>query len=148
MVSCEWCKDVTDLDTDRMMMELALQVVGVKLTGKIDDAKQIALKIVNSNQDTFTRAMQLQQQQNGRQNSQLEENAVHYYHKNTEELIYFCISQLFENHNMNGFVVDLNTIKYKGTQHTLLMLAVIQGAHNLVEVCFEIFFELIFISCA
>jgi len=121
-------------DTDRMMMELALQVVGVKLTGKIDDAKQIALKIVNSNQDTFTRAMQLQQQQQGRQNS-MPENNLHFYHKNTEDLIFICIKQLFENHSLNGFAVDLNKIKYKGTHHTMLMLAVIQGAHNLAELC-------------
>jgi len=42
-------------DSDKMMMELALQVVGMKLTGKIHDARQIAMKIVeNSNDESFT----------------------------------------------------------------------------------------------
>ncbi|KAG9316619.1 hypothetical protein JVU11DRAFT_2673 [Chiua virens] len=35
-------------DSDRALMELALQVVGLKMTGKIEDAKNIALRIVGS----------------------------------------------------------------------------------------------------
>ncbi|EJD03106.1 uncharacterized protein FOMMEDRAFT_20270 [Fomitiporia mediterranea MF3/22] len=38
-------------DTDRTLMELALQVVGLKMTGKIEDAKDIAMRIVGSSQD-------------------------------------------------------------------------------------------------
>lgn len=39
-------------ETDRSLMELALQVVGLKMTGKIEDAKDIAMRIVgNSAQD-------------------------------------------------------------------------------------------------
>lgn len=34
-------------------MEMALQVVGMKLTGKLDDAKQIAMRIVTSNQQAL-----------------------------------------------------------------------------------------------
>ncbi|KAF8554201.1 hypothetical protein OG21DRAFT_1509215 [Imleria badia] len=35
-------------ESDRALMELALQVVGLKMTGKIEDAKNIALRIVGS----------------------------------------------------------------------------------------------------
>jgi len=34
-------------DTDRELMELALQIVGMKLTGRTEDAKQIAMAILN-----------------------------------------------------------------------------------------------------
>ncbi|KAI0369669.1 hypothetical protein BV20DRAFT_967652 [Pilatotrama ljubarskyi] len=35
-------------DTDRALMELALQVVGLKMTGKIEDARNIAMRIVGN----------------------------------------------------------------------------------------------------
>ncbi|KAF8623081.1 hypothetical protein AX15_006495 [Amanita polypyramis BW_CC] len=35
-------------ETDRTLMELALQVVGLKMTGKIEDAKDVAMRIVGS----------------------------------------------------------------------------------------------------
>ncbi|KAI6040307.1 hypothetical protein EDC04DRAFT_2567444 [Pisolithus marmoratus] len=35
-------------ESDRTLMELALQVVGLKMTGKIEDAKNVALRIVGS----------------------------------------------------------------------------------------------------
>ncbi|KAK9478233.1 hypothetical protein V1514DRAFT_76981 [Lipomyces japonicus] len=34
-------------DTDRQLMELALQVVGLKMTGRLEDARQIAMRIVS-----------------------------------------------------------------------------------------------------
>jgi len=34
-------------ETDKQLMELALQVVGLRMTGKIDDARSIAMKIVS-----------------------------------------------------------------------------------------------------
>ncbi|CAI2166247.1 2979_t:CDS:10 [Funneliformis geosporum] len=36
-------------DSDRALMELALQVVGMKMTGKIEDARNIAMRIVGGN---------------------------------------------------------------------------------------------------
>ncbi|KAK7204000.1 hypothetical protein BZA70DRAFT_258964 [Myxozyma melibiosi] len=33
-------------DTDRQLMELALQVIGLKMTGRLEDARQIAMRIV------------------------------------------------------------------------------------------------------
>lgn len=34
-------------DLDRAMMELALQLIGMKMTGRVDDARDIALRIIN-----------------------------------------------------------------------------------------------------
>jgi Ankyrin repeats (many copies)/IPT/TIG domain len=43
----------TYLDTsDRALMELALQVVGLKMTGKIEDARDVAMRIVGGTQGT------------------------------------------------------------------------------------------------
>ncbi|TDL26194.1 hypothetical protein BD410DRAFT_571217 [Rickenella mellea] len=42
-------------ESDRALMELALQVVGLKMTGKIEDAKNVAMRIVgNTSQDRST----------------------------------------------------------------------------------------------
>ncbi|KAK9472425.1 uncharacterized protein V1510DRAFT_417480 [Dipodascopsis tothii] len=51
VVTSEFSKDNLKLftyvdDTDRQLMELALQVVGLKMTGRLEDARQIAMKIV------------------------------------------------------------------------------------------------------
>ncbi|KAF8904421.1 hypothetical protein CPB84DRAFT_1772998 [Gymnopilus junonius] len=55
-------------ESDRALMELALQVVGLKMTGKIEDAKNVAMRIVgnaggdgsdSNNQSTATGVMQL-----------------------------------------------------------------------------------------
>lgn len=37
-------------DTDRQLIELALQVVGLKMNGKLEDARNIAMRIVGTNQ--------------------------------------------------------------------------------------------------
>ncbi|KAF8635196.1 hypothetical protein AX17_003972 [Amanita inopinata Kibby_2008] len=39
-------------ESDRTLMELALQVVGLKMTGKIEDAKDVAMRIVGSAGDS------------------------------------------------------------------------------------------------
>jgi len=36
-------------DLDRAMMELALQLIGMKMTGRVDDAKDVALRIIQEN---------------------------------------------------------------------------------------------------
>ncbi|KAJ7753774.1 hypothetical protein B0H16DRAFT_762223 [Mycena metata] len=41
-------------DSDRALMELALQVVGLKMTGKIEDAKNVAMRIVGSVGEGFS----------------------------------------------------------------------------------------------
>ncbi|ORX52017.1 hypothetical protein DM01DRAFT_1408472 [Hesseltinella vesiculosa] len=54
-------------ESDRALMELALQVVGLKMTGKVEDARDVALRIVegndNSKQVVHQRQRQKQQQQ-------------------------------------------------------------------------------------
>ena len=39
-------------DTERALMELALQVVGLKMTGRLEDARQIAMRIVGANDNS------------------------------------------------------------------------------------------------
>ncbi|KAJ4468115.1 hypothetical protein J3R30DRAFT_1674956 [Lentinula aciculospora] len=39
-------------ESDRALMELALQVVGLKMTGKIEDAKNVAMRIVGAGEGT------------------------------------------------------------------------------------------------
>ncbi|KAJ3749010.1 hypothetical protein DFH05DRAFT_1475162 [Lentinula detonsa] len=41
-------------ESDRALMELALQVVGLKMTGKIEDAKNVAMRIVGAGEGTNT----------------------------------------------------------------------------------------------
>ncbi|CAL1707255.1 unnamed protein product [Somion occarium] len=50
-------------ETDRALMELALQVVGLKMTGKIEDARNIAMRIVtgpDTNQGTIEPSSSMQ----------------------------------------------------------------------------------------
>ncbi|KAJ3906805.1 hypothetical protein F5879DRAFT_999974 [Lentinula edodes] len=56
-------------ESDRALMELALQVVGLKMTGKIEDAKNVAMRIVgagegtdsqNSNEQSASNSMNMQ----------------------------------------------------------------------------------------
>jgi hypothetical protein len=41
------------VETDRALMELALQVVGMKMTGIVEDARKIAMRIVQGNNPSF-----------------------------------------------------------------------------------------------
>ncbi|ODQ47905.1 hypothetical protein PICMEDRAFT_15780 [Pichia membranifaciens NRRL Y-2026] len=50
-------------DTDRQLIELALQIVGLKMNGKLEDAKNIAKRIVGSNQMDSSQQSQQQQHQ-------------------------------------------------------------------------------------
>ena len=100
-----------------MMLELALQLVGMKLTGKIDDARQIAMKIVNSNQDTFSKIVR-------------GNDSPTHYHKATESLVLQVLRQL---EITPGARLDLNLQNMLGLN--LLILATILGSHPLVKVC-------------
>ncbi|ORX44242.1 hypothetical protein DM01DRAFT_1411340 [Hesseltinella vesiculosa] len=55
--------------SDQALLELALQVVGMKMTGKLHDAKQIAMMIVRGDQQR-TQQQGSQQQQSGQQQQQ------------------------------------------------------------------------------
>lgn len=50
-------------ENDRALMELALQVVGLKMTGKVEDAREIAMRIVQG-RSTHSSQMTSEQQQN------------------------------------------------------------------------------------
>ncbi|KAJ1650952.1 SPT3 Dosage dependent suppressor of Ty-induced promoter mutations-like protein [Dispira simplex] len=41
-------------DTERQLMELALQVVGIKMTGRIEDPRQVAMRIVSAENQNVT----------------------------------------------------------------------------------------------
>ncbi|KAI7848893.1 hypothetical protein BDC45DRAFT_522182 [Circinella umbellata] len=53
---------------DQALLELALQVVGLKMTGKLQDAKQIAMRIVQGGDNLLLQPQQ-QQHQNGNNNN-------------------------------------------------------------------------------
>lgn len=52
-------------DTDRQLIELALQIVGLKMNGKLEDAKNIAKRIVGLDKNTDGSNQGLPQQANG-----------------------------------------------------------------------------------
>ncbi|KAH8557058.1 hypothetical protein BGW37DRAFT_511280 [Umbelopsis sp. PMI_123] len=63
-------------ESDRALMELALQVVGLKMTGKVEDAREIAMRIVqggsaggSSNLQASSNQQQQQQQQHSMQSA-------------------------------------------------------------------------------
>ncbi|KAF9902011.1 SPT3 Dosage dependent suppressor of Ty-induced promoter mutations-like protein [Linnemannia zychae] len=63
-------------ESDKALMELALQVVGLKMTGRLEDARNIALRIVGS--QVANGQQQGQQQQGQQQQGQQHQNAVDY----------------------------------------------------------------------
>lgn len=66
-------------ESDRALMELALQVVGLKMTGKVEDAREIAMRIVQGNSAGGSNNLQAasnQQQQQHRMNSSLAETTA------------------------------------------------------------------------
>eukprot|EP01114_Cavostelium_apophysatum_P015098 TRINITY_DN4048_c1_g1_i2.p1 TRINITY_DN4048_c1_g1~~TRINITY_DN4048_c1_g1_i2.p1 ORF type:complete len:400 (+),score=91.15 TRINITY_DN4048_c1_g1_i2:368-1567(+) len=93
-------------------MELALQVVGMKLTGKIDDARKIAMQIVNNNQDTFKDALKGPTQR-----------------MSASETVNHVLAKVLVLDTPH--LANINVRNRAGT--TLLMLACIQGCHALVN---------------
>lgn len=61
-------------DTDRQLIELALQIVGLKMNGKLEDAKNIAKRIVGNNQIDSPNSSQSTQQVTPQINQQLQLN--------------------------------------------------------------------------
>ena len=57
-------------ESDKALMELALQVVGLKMTGRLEDARNIALRIVGSQVANGQQGQQQQQQHQGQQQQQ------------------------------------------------------------------------------
>ncbi|KAK3838849.1 MAG: hypothetical protein J3R72DRAFT_448481 [Linnemannia gamsii] len=63
-------------ESDKALMELALQVVGLKMTGRLEDARNIALRIVGS--QVANGQQQGQQQQGQQQQGQQHQNTLDY----------------------------------------------------------------------
>ncbi|KAF9970918.1 hypothetical protein BGZ73_006213 [Actinomortierella ambigua] len=63
-------------ESDKALMELALQVVGLKMTGRLEDARNIALRIVGSQvANGGQQQQQQQQQQSGQQQQQQQQQS-------------------------------------------------------------------------
>ena len=114
---------------DRALMEMALQLVGMKFTGKISDAKNIALAIVNMSQQSpgatqgGAEQQGSMQQQGGMSLSEC------------ESVIVAAISSAFEADDAEAaMLLSLSTLS---SRHTLLHLAVTCGLERLVEVLLE-----------
>lgn len=79
-------------DTDRQLIELALQIVGLKMNGRLEDAKNIAKRIVGSdgshNADTSTTPPQVGTSGMNQANIEWYDNA----HKAVEKLSRSCLS--------------------------------------------------------
>lgn len=58
-------------ENDRALMELALQVVGLKMTGKVEDARDIAMRIVQGGSGAADLSSKQQQQHGGGNNAQM-----------------------------------------------------------------------------
>lgn len=74
--------------SDQALLELALQVVGLKMTGKLHDAKHVAMQIVQGGESTHHQQLQQKHQQQQRQ-QQLVLEAIE--HSTDNELLDFSI---------------------------------------------------------
>ncbi|KAK4511049.1 uncharacterized protein ATC70_012258 [Mucor velutinosus] len=124
-------------ESDRALMELALQVVGLKTMGKVEDARQIAMRIVQGDNSQSKDASQNHSQQ--QQQSQ---------HKRMTTMaataVYDNARKLFLSHLEQTVVASLLAIQRipcnhdylsltNVNQHNLLHLATLCGYTSLVE---------------
>ncbi|KAG0678507.1 SPT3 Dosage dependent suppressor of Ty-induced promoter mutations-like protein [Pichia californica] len=91
-------------DTDRQLIELALQIVGLKMNGKLEDAKNIAKRIVGSNQMDSTQSSQ---------QSQTSPNSImnYNYNYNNNNISNSSVEQLNQQLQLNWMAVASNKIK-------------------------------------
>lgn len=113
-------------ETDRALYELALQVIGLKTTGRLETARDVAMRICSSRSPSETVdanlgsvPMQQLQASLGLPESELD----------TEELIRRCL--YFLDGVNNGRITRISHRSKSG--HTLLHLASIQGYSSLVQ---------------
>ncbi|KAK9763955.1 SPT3 Dosage dependent suppressor of Ty-induced promoter mutations-like protein [Basidiobolus ranarum] len=111
-------------ETDRALMELALQVIGLKTTGKLEDARQVAMRIIagDSNSD----------KDSGSSGGKTHHSRNHDL-KELESLIIDCFMEL--DSSISGNQTSW-TLKNE-TQHTLLHLAALSGLEALSEFLIE-----------
>lgn len=130
-------------ESDKALMELALQVVGLKMTGRLEDARNIALRIVGSQV-----ANGGQQQQQGQQGGQ-QQNSMNYaglvrdlilsfgdqetdaeFQAGLEDRILTLLLVLSELPAPSHGVINLAR---RDTGHRLLHLSAMKGLDRLVE---------------
>lgn len=113
-------------DTDQQLIELALQVVGLKMNGRLEDARDIAKRIIGSNTGLDTE--QLQQRLSNTCNSHSSSVPPH-----ELEYLLMCCFDLMDRFDFNG---DTPTWELRNNEgQTILHLAAILG---LDEVCSEL----------
>ncbi|KAF5380460.1 hypothetical protein D9615_004629 [Tricholomella constricta] len=83
-------------ESDRALMELALQVVGLKMTGKIEDAKNVAMRIVGGSENSDS--------QNGGNNSHMMQLASSV--SSTRDLRPLLLSRAGESENFESVLID------------------------------------------
>ncbi|KAI7902591.1 uncharacterized protein BX663DRAFT_509769 [Cokeromyces recurvatus] len=111
-------------ENDRALMELALQVVGLKMTGKVEDAREIAMRIVqggnNNNNNNNNNQQQQQHQQNN--NLALEQHIIQ-------------VLEIMKTFND----VDSSDVSLANPQqHTMLHFAAMLGFPRLTETLIEL----------
>ncbi|KAG6860764.1 hypothetical protein C0995_007796 [Termitomyces sp. Mi166 len=81
-------------ESDRALMELALQVVGLKMTGKIEDAKNVAMRIVGGSDNS--------EPQNGNNSNMMQlVSSI-----STRDLRPFLLSRASESENFESVLID------------------------------------------
>lgn len=125
-------------ESDRALMELALQVVGLKSTGKLEDARQIAMRIVQGG--TGHSASTSENQDQGKQHTSYRQNATQ------ASAVYEKARSLYLN-NMESKVIEalqmagkddmshIDTVNESG--HTMLHIASVRGYAELCTALVE-----------
>ena len=118
-------------DTDQAVMELALQVVGLKMTGRLDDAKQIARQIVEQN--TADAQNQLNAWTSPSPTNSF--SGISFNKVGFESLIANSIRSAYALKNEFEFDADLQS---DASLHSLLHLACFKGYESLAEILIEL----------
>ncbi|CAI4034738.1 hypothetical protein SMKI_11G1880 [Saccharomyces mikatae IFO 1815] len=111
-------------DTDRQLIELALQIVGLKMNGKLEDARNIAKRIVGSDSSTSNNNAR-----SGTQNISPNSYTSMMRNINDEQLIIEVIRSFKKNNNLS--TVNLSMCDVRG--RTLLHLAAFNNCYSLVS---------------
>ncbi|CAG8746698.1 17253_t:CDS:2, partial [Dentiscutata heterogama] len=119
-------------DSDRALMELALQVVGMKMTGKLEDARNIAMRIVGGTDNN----------QNSGNNSNGDMNGMQHHLSSFARQA--SRTDNFEEHVvatlalMDAFETEYDSISLRNRQqHTMLHMAVMLGYKRLCTYLIE-----------
>ncbi|KAL0076034.1 hypothetical protein J3Q64DRAFT_1643310 [Phycomyces blakesleeanus] len=117
-------------ENDRALMELALQVVGLKMTGKVEDARAIAMRIVqggNQNQQSSSGTSNQDNQQNQNQNQNQNQTCLERH-----------IIQVLEVMDIMEDVDSVDVSLTSGQGHTMLHLAAILNFSKLTRTLIEL----------